>query len=373
MTQRRYPTDFSICKGGSQAPAAGAAAALQFGVEAVKHCAYNQTRERFLSADVDAADLSAASLDVRLPKLTPDAGAGLWLVPFRGISPTSVRVPVDLVYLDLNCTVVETVESFPLSRLTGAGSENVLVLPGGAIRSTGTRAGDQLILCPPDEMKQRLQRLAASSVAAEAEPPAGPVKVVPMRGNTPRLLQREDRLSPEGSAEANTAQHSIREEPPRELVSSTPEPPKADAAQPLQKSIKPAKNWLQRLLSLDPPDARNTQRESVPGLSAYFFTGGPPVAHGVRDISPTGMYVLTNERWYIGTMVRMTLTDLIEPAAERSITLNASVVRCDDDGVGLKFVLHDGKDRQAGLDRAQIAQFLQRLKSTKGQATPKMM
>jgi hypothetical protein len=365
MTQRRYPLDFAIRNGGTQSSMAAAAPALQSGMEALKHCAYNQTRQRFLSADVDAADFSAAVLDARLPALTPDAGIGLWLVPFRGISPTSVRVPIDLVYLDLNCMVVETVESFPLSRLTGAGSENVLALPGGAIRSTGTRAGDQLILCPPDEMKQRLQRLADSNVAAQAEPSAGPVKVVPMRGNTPRPTQWEDRLSPEAPPEGNPAQEYVREEPSLEPVSVAPEPAKANAAEPVQKRVKPGKNWLQRLLSVDPADARKTQRESLPGLSAYFFTGGPPVPHAVRDISPTGMYVLTNERWYIGTVVRMTLTDLVEPAAERSITLNAIVVRCGDDGVGLKFVLHDGKDRQAGVDRAQIMQFLQRLKGTK--------
>jgi hypothetical protein len=145
------------------------------------------------------------------------------------------------------------------------------------------------------------------------------------------------------------------------------------AAEPAEKNIKPAKSWLQRLLSPDPPDARKAARESMSGLSAFFFTGGAPVEHGVRDISPTGMYVLTEERWYPGTVVRMTLTDRMETSVERSITLNASVVRWGNDGVGLRFVLQNSNDRRqvadamsAAADKAQVNQFLQRLKSVRG-------
>ena len=43
-------------------------------------------------------------------------------------------------------------------------------------------------------------------------------------------------------------------------------------------------------------------------------------------------------------------------AAERSITLNATVIRWGNDGVGLKFVLHNGKGRrQAQADGVQMA------------------
>jgi hypothetical protein len=107
-------------------------------------------------------------------------------------------------------------------------------------------------------------------------------------------------------------------------------------------------------------------------LIAYFFTGGAPVGHTVRDISATGMYVVTDERWYPGTVVRITLTDRHEPTRERSITLNAKAVRRGADGAGLEFVLEEknGRKGQAamridegtGVDLAQIEEFLRMYK-----------
>jgi hypothetical protein len=63
----------------------------------------------------------------------------------------------------------------------------------------------------------------------------------------------------------------------------------------------------------------------------------------------------------------MTLTDRLEPTLERSITVNATVVRSGDDGVGLKFVLLNGDDgrrgQTGGVNKLQIDQFLQRLRT----------
>jgi hypothetical protein len=94
------------------------------------------------------------------------------------------------------------------------------------------------------------------------------------------------------------------------------------------------------------------------------------VGHGVKDISLTGMYVVTSERWYPGTMVRMTLTDRHEPTIERSITLNATVMRWGNDGVGLRFVLQNPKESSGYNGTAEtadiylVAQFLDRLRGT---------
>ncbi len=360
MTQQRYFHDAT-------------APAVQHSVEAGKHCAYNRSRERFLSADVDAADFSGPSLDTRLPALTPTSGAGLWLIPFRGISPTSVRIPVDLIYLDRNCAVIETVESFPIARASASSpaSASVLVLPANSIRSTETQCGDQLILCAPDEMKRVLQRLAGAN--ADGAPEQSAKDWVVRGGSTGRLLQWEDRNKAKNPTEETPVDSRADENLPGELAVTALEPQMTPAAEPVQQNIKPAKSWLRRLLSPDPPQPRKSQRESLPGLSAYFFTGGTPVAHGVRDISLTGMYVFTSERWYLGTMVRMTLTDRLEPTAERSITLNASVIRWGNDGVGLKFIFQSTKDRRqrqsdglpVGVDQTDIERFLQRLRTTK--------
>ena len=129
--------------------------------EAGKYCAYNQTRQRFLCANVEAADVSTTRLDARLPGITPSSGAGLWIVPIQIISPTSVRVPLDLIYLDRNSVVLDAVESFPLAQATASigAATSILALPSQTIASTGTQPGDRLILCAPEEMKLRLQQI----------------------------------------------------------------------------------------------------------------------------------------------------------------------------------------------------------------------
>jgi hypothetical protein len=104
------------------------------------------------------------------------------------------------------------------------------------------------------------------------------------------------------------------------------------------------------------------------GLVAHFFTGGNPQAHEIRDVSSTGLYVVTTERWYIGTVIRMTLSkpDIGQHPSERSITINARSVRWGNDGVGLEFVVE--ANRKSGrspmsaaaepVDGAQLNYFL---------------
>jgi hypothetical protein len=134
-----------------------------------------------------------------------------------------------------------------------------------------------------------------------------------------------------------------------------------------------SRHWLTRLLLGDPVDPRRAPRETLPGLIAYFFTGGTPVGQPVREISATGLYIITSERWYLGTVIRLTLTDRHRPTMERSITVNAKAVRWGNDGVGLEFVLA-GKDRRKseiidrdertnGVDATQVEEFLRNFKS----------
>jgi hypothetical protein len=376
MPQRSYYLDSVVRKDVNQRPAAESSPAARNSADTRKHCAYNQTRERFIGADVDTTDFSIASLNARLPVFPPNSGAGLWLIQCRSISPISVRVPVDLVYLDRHCAILDIVESFPISTVSAASppADSILVLPSGTIRSTETQPGDQLILCPADEMQQRLNdiqqpvpRSVDPAIDAGPEQTAAPIKDGPVRGGSGRLLQWEDRSRPKSPAEMIPAVDPAHEEISNDPAPSFTESQETVAAEPAQKSVKPARSWLQRLLSPDPPQPRKAQRESLPGLSAYFFTGGAPVAHGIRDISLSGMYVFTTERWYPGTVVRMTLTDRLEPTLERSITVNATVVRSGDDGVGLKFVLLNGDDgrrgQTGGVNKLQIDQFLQRLRT----------
>ncbi|MGO8720237.1 MAG: PilZ domain-containing protein [Acidobacteriaceae bacterium] len=86
-------------------------------------------------------------------------------------------------------------------------------------------------------------------------------------------------------------------------------------------------------------ERRNAERRALPGLVAFYWDGANPVPRGIRDISSTGMYLLTEERWYLGTLVIMTLQnkDIAEADSHHSIKVQAKVVQVGVDGVGFAF------------------------------------
>ena len=236
-------------------------------------------------------------------------------------------------------------------------------------------AGDQLILCSPEEMKRELQQLHSAKVETSTDAGADSAAEQAGRGNSARVLPWVGRSRQKPASENAPVEVAPVAVPAPVVIPPSPESTPTttpEIAEPEQK--KAPKSWLQRLLSPDPPQPRKAEREAIQGLAAFYFNGGDSVAHGVRDISPTGFYVLTEERWYLGTIIRMTLTDRQQAGSERSVTVNASVVRWGNDGVGLQFVCADGKDQRRnkslsmdgmlpGASKAELEQFVRRLKS----------
>lgn len=354
--------------------------------ESRPHCAYNQTRECFLGLKVVAGDFSHVNLDDWISVLTPNSGAGLWMVPFRGIPSEGVRLPLDLLYLDQDCCVIDLVESFPTFPMSPSSpsAASVLALPTDSIFSSQTQPGDRLILCTAEEMLWRLEQFSRPSAVASAVPSAvcGPVLVrreppqsadpaLPQNAG-PAFLQLEDRS---GEEELPKSPQTPKARQPLHLH-QTPQALQAQEkllVEPASKTIKPPRSWLERWLFPDPPDQdqnqRQAPRELAPGLVAHFWTGGVPQAHTIRDVSATGLYVVTEERWYPDTLVRMTLTKANggERPAERSISVHARAVRRGNDGVGLEFVLQEspklrrGQTFKAdGADSKQLKEFLKR-------------
>jgi hypothetical protein len=347
-------------------------------------CAYNQTAKRFLSVDVEAGDFTPASLRARLQNLSPNEGKVLRIVPFRGISATSVIIPLDLLYLDGDCIVIEAVESFPLSRVSASSrpAASVLVLPPQSIASTGTRRGDQLIFRTPAEIKlilNQLSRTTADPTQSRSPAPTAPKAENQNSAHSPgQVLPWKDPSRPQPSPIAPGPDVTPLDFNPLDVASDTeplplPDPAPEFAAQAEQSTPK-KKNWLERFLSTDPKDKRGALRQAIPGLTAFFFTGGTPVPHGISNVSQTGIYVMTDERWYPGTVVRMTLTDQRQPTAERSFTVNAMVIRWGNDGVGLHFIFQDKKDRkrskltreERAMGVADAASFKEFLKTLRG-------
>ena len=100
---------------------------------------------------------------------------------------------------------------------------------------------------------------------------------------------------------------------------------------------RPVRVFLRRLLG---HERRRAERHVLPGLVAYYWEGGPPTPHSIREISLTGMYLLTEERWYLGTvlMMRLQQSDSAEIDPEHSIAVHAKAVRHGADGVGMEFL-----------------------------------
>jgi hypothetical protein len=334
-------------------------------------CAYNQTRECVLGLQIVVGDFSLASLREWMATLTPNSAAGIWMVPFRGVLAADAGVPVDLLYLDEDNRVLDAVEFFPTFRVSPSSptAASVLALPSHSIFASQTQRGDRLMLCSAEEMKWRLEQIPPAGTAAGDVPD-------PQTGFAPGpMLVREDLKRAAGPA-------LVREEPGMAAVTVPLESPIAPGAQaaieqpsakPEGKSAKSQRGWLDRWLHPDPPNPRKAARGPFDGLVAYFFTGGAPEPHEIRDVSSTGLFVVTTERWYPGTLIRMTLSkpDIGQAPSERSITINARSVRWGNDGVGLEFVVEPRRNSNRGpvspidaVDSKQLGHFLKLLEKS---------
>ena len=112
---------------------------------------------------------------------------------------------------------------------------------------------------------------------------------------------------------------------------------------------------------------RRGERVSLPGLVAFYFTGGAPKPHDIVNISSSGLYLRSKEMWYPNTLVRMTLERPIpERDEKKSISVLARVVRVDDGGIGHEFVTSEALQRlharellhEQGTNRKELERFL---------------
>lgn len=115
---------------------------------------------------------------------------------------------------------------------------------------------------------------------------------------------------------------------------------------------------------------RRAPRHSLPELGAFYWTGGAPHGFPLRDISNTGFYLLTEERWTPGTVVLMTLqrTNTTGNAPEDAISVLVQAVRWGQDGMGFEFIMADAVKANPGVslpgkgtDKKALEQFLKRM------------
>jgi len=316
-------------------------------MEGRKYCVYNQTRESFLSLGVTVADTAAKQLKVLMENLSIKADAGLWLTPFRGVPATKGLTPVDLIYLDEDNRVIQAIESFPNHAIepTREQPASALVLAGHTIFSTQTQPGDMLIICVADEMEERLVR--SSNVTGLNGSGRGPAEA---KSSPAAVAERSSEM--DQAAELQIAHQRLAEKDGVE----------AEAVQNA--------SWFIRFLRWLSTDRRGSKRHPLPGLVAYYWTGGAPQAFHIADISTNGLYLLTDERWFPGTMILMTLqrtnTDGDDP--DDFISVLTKVIRWGTDGVGLSFVpsntvdLNSGEPLpETGVGKKALHRFIQRV------------
>ena len=128
-------------------------------------------------------------------------------------------------------------------------------------------------------------------------------------------------------------------------------------------------NWFARLWS---KDRRRAKRQVALPLVAHYWDGASPKPHQVRDVSVGGMYLVTEERWYPNTLIKMTLTRSDKASEEpgRSIGVTTRVVRSGTDGVGLAFILPSSmqavdaqSDFRTEANLTTLKEFLSRLQT----------
>ena len=131
-------------------------------------------------------------------------------------------------------------------------------------------------------------------------------------------------------------------------------------------------SWFAQLRS---KDRRRAKRHTALPLAAYYWGGGSSEPHQVRDIGIDGMYLVTEDRWYPNTLIKMTLTrsDKDQGEPDRSIAVTARVLRAGTDGVAFVFVLPSSMqaiDPESAFhkeaDRKTVEKFLLRLQADSG-------
>lgn len=107
-------------------------------------------------------------------------------------------------------------------------------------------------------------------------------------------------------------------------------------------------------------ERRNDERLTAHGLEVSYWTGLEQKRVKVRDISATGLFLLTGDRWLPGTVVQLMMRKrgLLDKDSRPQVRLRARCVRVSDDGVGLTFVEDPARAAEWSRSMAIAAEVL---------------
>ena len=270
---------------------------------------YNRSRASFFSLEAARFDTTAEPLKRLFDYLVNDSNRGLWLEPYRGIPAMPGAKTFHLVYLDGGCRVTERLDKYPNPQVAVSQCKpgSALLLPAHSAFASQISIGDQLVICDAAELEDMLAALTDATDGNSS------TQTEVIKGLPPSNLSL--RMQKLASTATVTSKLSFVERMMRWLASET--------------------SIIQRL-----------NRHPLPGLIAYHWSGGTPQPCALGDISGTGFYLLTDERPYPGTLIKITLqrTTATNERLQDSIAVYTKVVRWGPDGVGFAFVALNAKD-----------------------------
>jgi uncharacterized membrane protein (UPF0127 family) len=152
------------------------------------YCAFNVTRQSFISIGVTVAGTPFARLRGLLGKMRMRSDEAVWVVPSHGIHTIGLRFAIDVLYLDAEKRVVYAIENLRPLRIPPMrwNCASVLELPARSIFDSGTHVGDQLLIGSP----QDLNRYWESLRAVGAQRPAPVSRSEPVLAGRRRISER---------------------------------------------------------------------------------------------------------------------------------------------------------------------------------------
>jgi hypothetical protein len=306
-----------------------------------KLCVCDRTRENLIGTKLDFVDTVHLPFVALVKSLSNVPETGLWLNHFRGIPKGPRLSRFDVIYLDERATVLSCVENFTEVefKLLEQEAASAVILAAHSLAKVNVQPGDQLRVC------------RAGKVLAG----------FPDNGETPADTQICIREGMAGAA--------CREKQRGEASLNT-----NDVAAPATEISNQKLSLKQKFLfwlfpKPDDGDRRRGKRLPAANLVAYYWTGGAPQAYKLAEISQSGLYLFTEERWLPGTRIVMTLQRESDPTETEEISrVESEVVRWGEDGVAFRFVESGFVDLNTGqivegrkFDRAAFDQFLHRV------------
>lgn len=109
-------------------------------------------------------------------------------------------------------------------------------------------------------------------------------------------------------------------------------------------------NKVVRWLALDErlPERRKIIRLLLQGVQAYEASGDSTKRYQVRDICPPGLFIHTAQPWPVGHVISLVLAKegAADKDSEHRVSIQARVIRRDNEGVGVAFVFPEGTEFQ---------------------------